>query len=225
MRNSGQLFIVAVPIGNPKDITLRALETLRLVDAIICEEERAGSTLLKRIGVREKELILLNEHNEQEQTPEIVRLLTQEGCRFALISDCGTPIFADPGHALVQQAANLEIPIIPIPGPSSLTAALSVLDTRVDKFIFAGFLHRERNKRQKELYHLRNSRMPVIIMDTPYRMGVLLDDVIHVFGKRQRITLACDLTLPGEEILRDTAAKVRTRVGKRKAEFVLIIHL
>jgi len=222
MNQTGRLFIVATPIGNMADITLRALEVLRSVDCVICEEMREGSTLLKKLGVAPKELIALNEHNEQEQAADIVvRLFNKQD--LALISDCGTPVFADPGHYLIQQVADVGIPVVPIPGPSSLMAALSLLDFNMTRFVFGGFLPREAELRRRELMRMRGLGMPVVLMDTPYRLGSLLDDVHKTFGKGQQIVLACDLTLPGEKIYRGSVGEVRQQVGPRKAEFILIV--
>jgi 16S rRNA (cytidine1402-2'-O)-methyltransferase len=224
MGQTGELFIVATPIGNPADITLRALDVLKSVDAIICEEVRQGSTLLKKLKIEPKELIALNEHNEPEQAADIIlRLFNKQN--LALISDCGTPVFADPGHYLVQQAVEAGIPVIPIPGPSSLMAALSVLEFNIPRFIFGGFLPREADLRRRELHRLRGLGIPVILMDTPYRLESLLDDVSKTFGKGQPVTLACDLTLVTEKIYRGSISEVRQQVGKKKAEFILVIKV
>ncbi len=223
MAQTGCLYIVATPIGNMGDITLRAIETLRNVDGIICEEARIGTTLLKKLEIPAKELILLNEHNEHEKAADLVVRIAK-GESFALISDCGTPVFADPGAFLVQQISLMELPVTPIPGPSSLMAALSVLDFKLERFVFAGFLPRDPIQRRKYLESLRYQKMAMVIMDTPYRLGAVLEDVGKVFGSGQRITLAMDISLPSETILRGRLDEVRKRVGPRKAEFILIVH-
>jgi 16S rRNA (cytidine1402-2'-O)-methyltransferase len=224
MPDSGLLYIVATPIGHPDDITLRALEILRSADAIICEEVKEGSKLVKKLNLPHKELIPLNEHNEQEQTQQIIQRLLEKQS-LALVSDCGTPVFEDPGHHLIQEAAAVGIHVVPIPGPSSLSAALSILDFRLEQFVFGGFLPREAARRQKELQRLRSFHMPVVLMDTPYRLAALLDDVSKTFGKNQTVTLACDLTLPSEAIFRGSIEAVTKHAAQRKAEFVLIIHM
>ncbi len=223
MPDIGQLYIVATPIGHPDDFTLRALEILRSADAIICEETKEGSKLVKKLSLPHKELISLNEHNEQSQTQLIIQRLLEKQS-LALVSDCGTPVFEDPGHHLIQEAAAVGISIVPIPGPSSLMTALSILDFRLEQFVFGGFLPREAPRRQKELLRLRTFHMPVVLMDTPYRLAALLDDVSKTFGKNQSVTLACDLTLPGEAILRGSVETVIKHAAQRKAEFILIIH-
>jgi 16S rRNA (cytidine1402-2'-O)-methyltransferase len=223
MKSPGTLIIVATPNGNYQDITLRAIEILKTVDGIICEEYREGSTLLKKIGVQPKEIIILNEHNENEKFPEIsIRIVN--GQSMALISDCGTPVFADPGAKLIDLASSMDIRISPIPGPSSLMAALSVLDFKLDRFLFLGFLPRDPALRKKELTQNKNLRIPLIVMDTPYRLAAILEDVKNVFGGNHSIILACDLTLPSEKIHRGGVADIQKHVGNSKAEFILIIR-
>jgi 16S rRNA (cytidine1402-2'-O)-methyltransferase len=219
----GRLYVVATPIGNPRDITLRALDILQQVDAVICEEQREGSTLLKKLGIQ-KEILTVNEHNEAEVTPLIAQRILLQNHSLALISDCGTPVFADPGAALIAHLTGLGIPIVPIPGPSSLMAALSILDVKLDRFFYAGFLPRDREERRKALKHLRNMRVPLIIMDAPYRLVPVLEDIKIVFGDGVHLTCCIDLTLPGETILRGQLKEISHRVGQRKGEFVLIIH-
>jgi len=217
----GRLSIVATPIGHPRDITLRALETLRQVDAVICEEARPGSTLLKKNDIQ-KPLILLNEHNEDEAVPQIVmRLLNGEN--LALISDCGTPVFADPGRSLLQALEDSGIQVTPVPGPASLTAAISVCKFDLRNFIYGGFLPRERGERRRALSSLKASGMPVILMDAPYRLKALLEDVTIVFGQDQPVMLGCDLTLPGEKVLHGSLREVTSRTVGKKCEYVLIV--
>ncbi|MEM5774316.1 MAG: 16S rRNA (cytidine(1402)-2'-O)-methyltransferase, partial [Anaerolineaceae bacterium] len=204
------LYITATPIGNPKDITLRAMEVLAQADAVICEEYRQGSTLLKRLGIQAKELIELNEHNEAETVPLLIQRLVKRQA-IALISDCGTPVFSDPGSLLVSSAADFEIPVYPIPGASSLMAALSIMDFRLEQFFFAGFLPPKKELRKRELEKLKNYRVPIILMDTPYRLASLLEELRGLFGGNQRLTLACDLTLPSETIFRGTLTEIQKR--------------
>lgn len=222
MIEKGRLYIVATPIGNPRDITLRAMDVLQEVDAVICEEYREGSTLLKRLGVS-KEIILLNEHNEAEQAPQITQRLHLNQS-LALISDCGTPVFADPGATLIRHVVEQGISVVPIPGPSSLMAALSVLDFKLDRFIYAGFLPRDREERRKALKHLRSTRFPIILMDAPYRLAPLLVDLEAVYGSGAKITLAIDMTLNSEKIFRGTIAEAQKHLGQRKGEFVVIVY-
>ena len=221
--NPGNLYIVATPIGNWDDITLRALKILREVDILVCEEYREGSTLLKKLSLPSKELINLNEHNENEQVEVVIQKLI-EGANIALISDCGTPVFADPGHLLINRATQMRIKVIPVPGPSSLMAALSVLDFKLDRFYFAGFLPREKEQRKNELNALKTIDIPIILMDTPYRLQKLLEEVGQTFGRNRRITLAINITMGNEKFLRGTVAEITQQLTQKKAEFILIIH-
>lgn len=222
-KKTGKLFIVSTPIGNWDDITLRALKILRDVDILVCEEFRVGSTLLKKLSLPSKELINLNEHNESEQVEVIIQNLLA-GANIALISDCGTPVFADPGHLLVNRATQMNFDVIPIPGPSSLMAALSVLDIKLDRFYFAGFLPREKNERKNVLNSLRTIDVPIILMDTPYRLQKLLEEVGQTFGKNRRVTLGINITMENEKFLRGTIYDVTKQLTYKKAEFVLIVH-
>lgn len=219
----GCLYIVATPIGNYQDITLRALEVLRKADAVICEEFRQGSTLLKKLDIPSKDLLQLNEHNEEEKAPEILSLLLS-GKHLALVSDCGTPAFADPGTQLVKQALEFQVPVVPVPGASSLMALISVSPLPMDRFYFAGFLPRKTPKRQSELKALQRMNVPIILMDTPYRLEKLLQEIRTTFGKNRLITLALDLTLESEQILHGTVGEILPQVKNRKSEFMLIVY-
>ncbi|MCD6577020.1 MAG: 16S rRNA (cytidine(1402)-2'-O)-methyltransferase [Anaerolineaceae bacterium] len=219
----GCLFVVSTPIGNYRDITLRALDVLAEVDAVIIEEYRQGSTLLKKLGVVEKELILLNEHNEKEDSLIIVEELKQ-GKRYALISDCGTPVFADPGTELVRLSMENGISVIPVPGPSSLMAAISLSPLPLEEFYFVGFLPRKKEVRYKKLSTLKKLRIPIILMDAPYRLPRLLSEVIEVFGKACLITLAFDLTLATEKVLHGSIEHILKKMIDKKGEFILIVH-
>jgi 16S rRNA (cytidine1402-2'-O)-methyltransferase len=219
----GCLYIVATPIGNYDDITLRAINVLKEVDIIICEEPRQASTLLKKINVTPKELLSLNEHNEAEEASRILTTLFL-GKKLALISDCGTPVFSDPGSTLIHTCVENGIRIIPVPGASSLMSTLSILDFKLEKFHFAGFLPRESSQRISELNRLKTIKDPIILMDTPYRLVKLLEELEITFGKGAKITLACDLTLPAETIYRGSLGSVRKQVGARKAEFILVMQ-
>ncbi len=220
---SGCLYVVATPIGNYDDITLRALRVLREADAIICEEYRQGSTLLKKLDLPKKEMLLLNEHNEAEQAGEIVMLLVN-GKKLALVSDCGTPVFADPGTRLVQLASEYQVRVVPVPGASSLMAAISVSPLPLNEFHFAGFLPQKNELRKSRLNALSRLGVPVILMDTPYRLGKLLAEVKQAFGQNRTVTLAMDLTLDTEKICHGTLSEVIRQVGERKSEFILIVH-
>ena len=219
----GKLYVVATPIGNWEDITIRALNILKSVDLLVCEEFRVGSTLLKKLSLPKKELINLNEHNEKEQAQLVIQKL-MEGLDIALISDCGTPVFADPGHMLINQAVQVGIQIVPIPGASSLMTTLSVLDFKLDQFYFAGFLPREKEQRKEELSSLKSLSIPIVLMDTPYRLQRLLEEAAQTFGNNRRITLGVNLTMENERFFRGPISQVIKQLNVKKAEFMLVVH-
>jgi len=220
---TGKLYIVATPIGNLKDITLRALDILNKVDAVICEEYRQGSRLLHRLEI-ENELIPLNEHNEVEEASNIMARIAR-GENMAIISDAGTPVFADPGQHLLELLYQMGIPVSPVPGPGSLMAALSLCDFSIDRFLFAGFPPRKSQHRESFLQKYAAETIPVILMDTPYRLTKLLEEVQSIFGINQDILLACDLTQKEEAIFRGRIAEVLPKVSGQKREFILILNL
>ncbi len=220
-QKTGTLYIVATPIGNLKDITLRAIDILKKVDLVICEELRQGSTLLKRLEVH-NELLPLNEHNESEMIQSIlVELLN--GKNMALVSDCGTPVFSDPGRKLLQILYESSVPVRTVPGTSSLTAAISICPLNLDQFTFIGFLPPQTEKRLSVLRSYAHTNLPLILMDTPYRLGKLLNECAEVFGKKQTVFLACDLTLHNERAYFGTLEDVIAKTENTKAEFMLII--
>lgn len=223
INQKGKLFIVATPIGNYDDITLRALNILQSADAVACEEFRLGSTLLKKLDIGEKQLFILNEHNESEGTEDILNAL-MSGQSIALISDCGTPSFADPGTALVERCIESGIPVSTIPGASSLMAAISLSPLPLKEFFFAGFLPRRDPERREKLAFLKTLNVPVIIMDTPYRMGKLLGEISSYLGKNKIVSLAVDLTLPTEDLFYGRVGDVADQIKKRKGEFILIVY-
>lgn len=217
------LYIVSTPIGNWEDITLRALNILKEIDVLICEEFRPASTLLKKLDLPKKEMISLNEHNEKEVANDIIqRILLGEN--MALISDCGTPVFADPGHFLINQAAEFGIKVIPIPGASSLMATLSILDFKLEQFYFAGFLPREKQERASALQALKGYNVPIVLMDTPYRLEKLIAEVGKTFGNNRKVTLAINITQENEQYLRGSLKDIQRQVQGRKAEFMLVVH-
>jgi len=223
MTNQGKLLIVATPIGNYGDITLRALETLKNADVVVCEELREGSTLLKKLGIAEKKLMILNEHNDKEGTEEIFQVLLTDQT-IALVSDCGTPAFADPGTALVKRCLEYGIPVSSIPGASSLMTAISLSPLPLKEFYFAGFLPRGESERREKLASFKAQRIPIILMDTPYRLEKLLHEISLSFGKNHLVTLAIDLTMPSENLLHGPVGEISKKVKDRKGEFILIVH-
>lgn len=221
-KNPGSLFVVATPIGHPAEITSRAIEVLSQVDLIICEERKVASRLLKGLEIS-KPLLELNEHNEAEMVEQVLLKLL-DGQNLALISDCGTPVFSDPGRKLLEIMYGSQIPVVPISGPSSLMTAISVCPFDLKQFHFLGFLPPQTETRKQVLLRHTFSQVALILMDTPYRMAKLLEEVANAFGKKQTIFLATDLTLPSEKIYIGEVQEIQSKVQQRKAEFILIIE-
>lgn len=221
-KNPGTLFVVATPIGHPGEITSRAIEVLSRVDLIICEERKVASRLLKGLDIANS-LLELNEHNEAEMVEQVL-LQLYEGQNLALISDCGTPVFSDPGRKLLEIMYGSEIPVVPVSGPSSLMTAISVCPFDLKQFHFLGFLPPQTEQRKQVLMRHASSQEALILMDTPYRMAKLLEEVANAFGKKQNIFLATDLTLPTERIFIGEVQEIQAKVQQRKAEFILIIE-
>ncbi len=219
----GKLFLVSTPIGNWNDITLRGLKILGDVDFIICEEFKEARRLLAEYKI-EKELLSLNEHNEKEAANEILFKIL-EGKSAALISDCGTPLFSDPGHLLAELCISQNIQVIPIPGANSLLPALTASGLDFEKFYYFGWLSPKKDERRLQLLKLKNIHEVIIILDTPYRLKSLLADVVKILGKNIRCVLAFQLTMIDEKFYRGTAEEILADAEKMnlKGEFVLLI--
>ena len=219
-----KLFLVSTPIGNYGDITLRALETLKSVDFIICEEYKIAQRFLAHYGIK-KELISLNEHNEKDVVDEIL-LKILEGNSAALISDCGTPLFSDPGHLLVDVCISQNIDIVSIPGANSLLPALIGSGFDIEKFYYYGWLSPKKDIRRKQLLDLKRIKEIIVLMDTPYRLQRLLSDVVNFFSKNIPVVLAYELTTKNEKYYRGVAEGVLRMAEKEnlKGEFVLVVN-
>jgi 16S rRNA (cytidine1402-2'-O)-methyltransferase len=218
------LFIVSTPIGNYEDITLRALNVLREVDFVICEEFREARRLLSKYKI-EKELVELNEHNEEKVSDEILQMIL-EGKSAALISDCGTPLFSDPGHLLVDLVIQNKIKVVPVPGVSSLLAALVGSGLDFEKFYYYGWLSPKKDIRRKQLLDLKRRKETIILMDTPYRLKTLMEDIVKILGANIPCVLAFELTKEKEKFCRGNAGNILNHVEKEnlKGEFVLVIQ-
>jgi len=219
-----KLFLVSTPIGNYDDITIRALDVLKNVDLIICEEYKAARRMLAHYKIN-KELIALNEHNENEVADEIVAEILN-GKTTALISDCGTPLFSDPGHLLVDLCIAQGIEVVPVPGANSLLPALIGSGYDFEKFYYYGWLSAKKDIRRKQLLDLRRTKEVIVLMDTPYRLKRLLSDVVNIFGNATPVVLAFELTMKDEKYYRGSAQKVLNIAEKNnlKGEFVLIVN-
>lgn len=219
----GRLVIVGTPIGHPDDLSPRGAAALRAADLVVCEERKEAGRILRRLNLR-RDLLELNEHTERTATGDALDALRGGAC-VALVSDCGMPVFADPGTALVRAALDEDIAVDVVPGPTSLTTALAVAGIDVRRFHYHGFLSPKRDERARELARLRSLDIPLVLMDAPYRLQALLDDLARHIGARRIAAVACDLTLPSQLVRRGTLGELadwfRGRPGKR--EFVVII--
>jgi 16S rRNA (cytidine1402-2'-O)-methyltransferase len=219
----GKLYLVSTPIGNYEDITLRALRILNEVDFVICEEFKEARRLLSHYQI-EKELFILNEHNEEEATNSFL-LKILNGKSAAVISDAGTPLFSDPGHLLVELCISQRVDVIPVPGANSLLPALIGSGFDYEKFYYYGWLSPKKGTRRKELLKLKGMREVIVLLDTPYRLKSLLGDIVKVLGKNIGAVLAFDLTMKTERFYRGTTEEILKIAEQKnlKGEFVLIL--
>jgi 16S rRNA (cytidine1402-2'-O)-methyltransferase len=217
------LYLVSTPIGNPDDITLRALRVLREADAVTCEETRQGARLLRHYQI-ENEIVDLNEHTERARVPELIERL-KRGETLALISDHGTPLLNDPGGRLVTRAIAEGIPVSAVPGASSLLAALVVSGLPFERFRFVGFLPVKKEARRAALAKLRDERETWVIFDAPYRLNAVLADLHAALEPARQVVVACDLTMPSEQIVRGVMRQVFEHFQKNpfKGEFVIVV--
>ena len=218
---SGTLNIVTTPIGNYSDITLRALRTLDESDYIICEEYKEASRLLRYFEIS-KDLKSINEHNEPEESDEIFLDLAQ-GKNLSLISDCGTPVFSDPGSILLQKCIDAKIKVEFIGGANSVMASLVLSGFDISRFYYIGFLSPKANIRKHELLKLKYLDKVFVLMDAPYRLKALLKDIEEIFESR-RIFVAFNITMNDEKQFRGTASEILDEIGEEnlKGEFIII---
>jgi 16S rRNA (cytidine1402-2'-O)-methyltransferase len=221
--DAGCLYVVATPIGNLEDITLRAVRTLKEVDLIAAEDTRHTRKLLAAHGI-ENQLISYHEHNEQQRTADLIRRLEQ-GTRIALVSDAGTPTVSDPGYRLVEAAAARRIPVVPIPGVSAATAALSAAGLPTDSFTFAGFPQRKKARRLEQLRQLAAVPHTLIFYQSPRRLTAFLSELKEIMGDRPAV-LAREITKMHEEFLRGPLSRILAQLEQRpevKGECTLLV--
>jgi len=216
------LYLVATPIGNLGDITLRALETLRMVDVVASEDTRKTGLLLKHFSIS-KPQIAFHEHNEQRAGERIEELLKQ-GQSVAVVTDAGTPGISDPGFTLVRRAINAQIDVTMIPGPTAFVMALVLSGLPIHSFTFRGFPPRKPVGRRKFMEIDREAPHTLIYYESPYRIADFLIDALAVFGNRQA-ALANDLTKMFEKVERGSLSELLTSVGdtKLKGEYIVVI--
>ena len=218
----GKLYLVATPIGNLEDITLRALRVLKEVDLIACEDTRHTRKLLSHYDIS-RPTISYHEHNERERTPELIGKL-QSGANIALVSDAGTPLVSDPGFRLVSEAIERGLEVVPIPGASALVTAIGASGLPTAEFTFAGFLPPRRAARRARLHELANLKSTVIFYEAPHRIRDTLVDARELLGDRQAV-LARELTKVHEQFLRGSLAELAQGLSETatRGEMVLLI--
>ena len=220
---TGGLYVVATPIGNREDITVRALHTLQEVDLIAAEDTRKTGSFLAHHKIK-NHLISYHEHNENRRTPQIISKLL-DGISIALVSNAGTPSISDPGYRLIEAAIDNNIKVIPIPGVSAATTAMSVSGLPTDSFVFIGFPPKKKGKRLKFLAELALEPRPLIFYESPKRLLTLLEEIISCMGDRPAV-LAREMTKLHEEFIRGSVSEIIMTLKKReklKGECTLLV--
>jgi len=220
---SGTLYLVATPIGNLADITHRALQILKDVDLIACEDTRHTHKLLQHYGITTK-TVSYHEHNEQQRTTQLIDQL-KRGSDIAVVSDAGTPSISDPGYRLVRAAIENDVTVVPVPDPSALISALIAAGLPTDEFFFAGFLPSRTNARRTRLSELRTVPGTLIFYEAPHRLATTLKDAYEILGERDAV-VARELTKLHEEIKRGRLSELASYFedgDKARGEIVLLI--
>jgi len=220
---AGVIYVIATPLGNLEDITLRALRLLREADVVACEDTRRTGKLLAHFGIR-KPLLSCHEHNEQERAAELVRR-AQQGERVAVVSDAGMPGISDPGYRVVREAIEQGVDVAPVPGPVAAEAALAASGLPTDAFRFGGFLPSKKTQRRKALEAVAGEAATLVYYEAPHRILRTLEDVREVLGERP-IAVARELTKMHEEFIRGPVSKVIEDLRRRhalKGEMTIVI--
>ena len=221
---SGTLYIVSTPIGNLKDITLRGLEVLKLSKYILAESSVRSSKLLNEYNINKK-IITFNKDNEKKKINSITKDLS-EGANICLISDAGTPSVSDPGFELIRSIES-SINIIPIPGPSSLTAALSISQIPINNFVFLGFLSKKQKEREGQLLRIRDMLLPAVVFESKHRLISLLKNIVDILGPNTKVSIMKELTKLHEEKFYDSASSLLENFNEKplNGEITVIIGI
>ena len=226
INGQGILYVVATPIGNLGDITLRAIETLKMVDAIAAEDTRHSSGLLSHFGISKK-LIAVHEHNEHQSAEKLV-LALKNGENIALITDAGTPAVSDPGAIVVKIVRDAGIKVVPIPGVSAVVAALSASGITQNGFYFHGFLPASGAARRKQLESLKVQVVTLVLYEAPHRIVECVEDIAKVLGDNRQITFCRELTKTFETIYTCPASRasswLQADANQQRGEFVLLVE-
>jgi 16S rRNA (cytidine1402-2'-O)-methyltransferase len=218
----GRLYLVATPIGNLEDITLRALRVLGESDLVACEDTRQTRKLFDRHGI-DRPMVSYHEHNEHERAPELIEQL-ERGATVALVSDAGMPLVSDPGRHLVSLCLERQIPVIPIPGPSAFVAALAASGLDTGEFLFAGFLPARAGERTRKLRELAGEPRTMVFYEAPHRLAATLRDALEILGDRQAV-VARELTKIHEEFRRGRLSELAAHFesAEPRGEITLLV--
>jgi 16S rRNA (cytidine1402-2'-O)-methyltransferase len=223
-KSAGILYVVATPIGNLADLSARAAAVLENVDLVAAEDTRRAGKLLQHLGL-DKKLNSLHEHNEALETPKLLAELAT-GRKIALISDAGTPLISDPGLHLVARAKDAGITVVSVPGPSAVTAALSVAGLATDRFVFEGFLPRRAGQRRRRLEQLAAEPRTMVFFEAVHRIEAAMTDLVASFGAERKATLARELTKLHEQVVTGSLAQLTAMLGSDVpllGEFVVVV--
>ena len=221
MSDKGQLFVVGTPIGNLEDITLRAISTLQNVQIVLAEDTRNSKKLLEAHNIDTK-MMSYHDHSSEKEIKKIVNLLL-EGQDLALISDAGTPTISDPGYGLIRDCIKHDISIVPIPGASSITAAMSVSGLPSDSFTFIGFLPQKKG-RLKKINQLKEFDNTIILFESPYRLEKTLNQLLEYLGNRS-VVVGRELTKLYEEVIRGNLSDIIVHFSKSKIKGEIVIMI
>ena len=217
---SGKIYLVATPIGNLEDITLRAIRILKEVDIIVAEDTRQTLKLLNHLEIS-KPMISFHRHSTEGKLEEIINKV-KIGNNIALVSDAGTPIISDPGEDIVKRAIEEKIEIVPIPGACALIAALIASGIDAKEFIFLGFLPLNKKSRKEKLNEIKNAKKTIILYEAPHKLKETLNDLSEITEKR-KLVLAREITKIHEEYILGTAEELLKKIQEPKGEFVIVI--
>ena len=220
--NSPTLYLIPTPIGNMEDITLRAINILKEVEVVFCEDTRVTGQLLKCLNIKKK-LISNFEHNEVNNKKKLLEYL-ESGYNAGLISDRGTPIISDPGYSLAKFAIESGFNVVSLPGPTALIPALTSSGLNPMPFCFYGFLNSKDSERKKELEELKNINMTIIIYEAPHRINKTLKDIEKILGNNRKISVSREISKKYEEIYRGTVSELLGENNEYKGELVMVIE-
>ena len=219
--DSPSLYLIPTPVGNMEDITLRGVNTLKMVDFILCEDTRITSVLLSKLEIKKK-LVHSDDHTE-DGLKEMVLSKLQEGLNIGLVTDRGTPIISDPGYKIVEYVSKNGYNVISLPGPTAFVPAITASGLNPQPFLFYGFLNSKKSKREKELESLKKLPYTIILYEAPHRIHEMLESLLEVFGDR-RIALNREISKKYEEIIRGNISEVLEVVDTLKGEMVVVVE-